>query len=165
MADNFGVSFSPLDQGNLQGPGGPGYPPGGRPAVSPLQSAVRLLSLRIPRVVGAQALAPAALLNSPGGSLFGGGSLEAFLQRVFGQQRPWTGPVASLPFEPMPTGGGLYTPPAPTPTPPPRVTPGDQPSGTQPTGPMGPTGESNARFGPGPGQELTGDLFGRARRG
>lgn len=55
MADEFGATFAPFPD------------PSGRNAnINPVQQAIQLLSLRIPRVVGAAAPAPAALLNSPG---------------------------------------------------------------------------------------------------
>jgi hypothetical protein len=73
MAFDYGLSFQPgTDSGTGQG---------SEPATSPLQSAVKLLSLRLPSVVGAQALAPDALLRSSGSAGLGdGGSPDAMLE-------------------------------------------------------------------------------------
>lgn len=65
---NFGVSFVPTDA-NLARPGeAPGGAGGGLAAGSPfrLQQAIKLLSLRLPRVVGGTPIAPAPLLGAPG---------------------------------------------------------------------------------------------------
>ena len=54
-----------------------------------VQEAIKVLSLRLPKVVGAQAVSPQALLSSPGG----GGNpqvnslVENVLSQIFGQQR------------------------------------------------------------------------------
>ena len=91
-----GISFQP---GNQQG----------RSALNPVQQAVQLLSLRLPTVVGARALAPQALLTAPGGQALGGsGSPDAtleLLRRLMQQsqaaptlpQMPQAAPVAMLP--------------------------------------------------------------------
>lgn len=63
-----GVSFVPGQNGEG------GEAPQG---TQPLQSAVRLLSLRLPRITGAQGLAPGQLLNAPGGMGMGGGNAMA----------------------------------------------------------------------------------------
>lgn len=78
----IGVSFNPANAGQPQAPGtAPGSP---RPLVnptatgtniSPLQSAIRTLSLRLPTALGPSPVAPGALLTSPGGTGFGGGAL------------------------------------------------------------------------------------------
>lgn len=65
MAGTFGVSFMPGAQGeNGQEMDGTRRPMAAR---NPVQEAVKILSLRLPKVYGAQALAPQALLNAPGG--------------------------------------------------------------------------------------------------
>ena len=63
MANDFGVSFIPGQQGqdNGQGQGGPGGP-----QVSPTQQAIRLLSLRLPQFSGPNGFAPSSLLSGPG---------------------------------------------------------------------------------------------------
>lgn len=62
MAQNFGVSFVPDDQNLQQGKAG-----ASRGGMTPTQQAVKLLSLRLPRVVGGSPIAPAPLLQSQGG--------------------------------------------------------------------------------------------------
>jgi hypothetical protein len=131
MAD-FGVSFVPGDD-PMQRQAGPG---GAAPSgVSPLQSAIRLLSMRLPRIGGAGlspgALAPGALLNAPGGGGLGaGGGLEALLRALFG-----LGGQAA--------GGGMpqMTPAQPLGAPPPlpKFTPGDPDLRMAPGGPPDPT--------------------------
>jgi hypothetical protein len=52
-------------------------------AASPLQSAIKLLSLRLPTVTGARGIAPQGLLHGQGaGGLMGNQSLMAWLQQV-----------------------------------------------------------------------------------
>jgi hypothetical protein len=54
----FGVSFLPGgDQANGQQ---------NKPPAEPLQQAIQMLSLRLPKVVGAQGIAPGPLLQSRG---------------------------------------------------------------------------------------------------
>jgi hypothetical protein len=65
----YGLSFQPgADNGK---------DPRTRPQV---QDAVKLLSLRLPTVVGARALAPQGLLQSQGGAALGGGKSNAILE-------------------------------------------------------------------------------------
>jgi hypothetical protein len=105
---------------------------GNRPVAAPIQEAIKVLNLRLPSVVGARALAPAALLHAPGGAglATGGMNLEEFLRRLFGQGRP--GPRAALPNRPGVPSLPL-TLPSPSPSfssaPPPRIGPGQTPEG------------------------------------
>lgn len=162
MADEFGLSFSPLNPPPGQAGGPNGYQPGGGSG-SPIQDAVRILSLRIPRVVGASALGPSPLLNGPGGAGFGGGgSLEALLMRIFGR-RPGSGPVAAMPM-PSDSPFGTSGPDMPGAKPPYPSLIFSPPGGTPPTGPTGSQGSPNARVGPGPGGEFSSDLFGTGRK-
>ena len=63
MAGSFGVSFLPGSQNQQNGTG-----MSGRPASqSPMQEAVKILSLRLPKFYGSQSLAPAPLLQAAGG--------------------------------------------------------------------------------------------------
>lgn len=64
MASNFGVSFLPGQQEPMNGNG-----TGGRPGIqqSPMQQAVKILSLRLPKFYGSGSIAPGPLLTSPGG--------------------------------------------------------------------------------------------------
>ena len=95
---NFGLSFLPEDNGMDRNR--PQGQPSGAP---PLQQAIKLLSLRLPRVAGANALAPGPLLNAPGGGGLGAPPLQALLQRLFG---PQSGPM-KIPFGQMPGAGGF----------------------------------------------------------
>src|SRR3990167_2804031 len=64
MAGPFGISFVP---GQSQDP--QNGMAGGRMGASrsPMQEAVKVLSLRVPKFYGSQSLAPAPLLQAPGG--------------------------------------------------------------------------------------------------
>lgn len=61
-----------------------------------IQEAIKVLSLRLPKVVGAQAIAPSALLQSPGsaGNPRVDSIVESVLQKFFPQARPATGGMA-----------------------------------------------------------------------
>jgi hypothetical protein len=87
IVDELGLSFSPFSGNNN---GATRDQNGG---VSP-QEAIRILSLRVPRTVGAAAPIPSALMNAPGGASLGGGqpspglsgmNLEMLLRHLFGQ--------------------------------------------------------------------------------
>ena len=75
MATPFGISFVPGQES-----GGEGRMGAGGGGVSPLQAAVQFLSLRLPRVTGAQGIAPNALMQSPGGGGFPSPILQALLR-------------------------------------------------------------------------------------
>lgn len=79
----YGLSFQPGAQQN--GTGGDREQAAGR--TTPVQQAIRLLSLRLPSVLGARAIAPQALLGSQGsaGLATGGMSLDEFLRRLMAQ--------------------------------------------------------------------------------
>lgn len=93
MNESLGISFSPFS-----GNGADNQQSRSGSAVTP-QEAIRTLSLRVPRAVGAGAPAPSALLNGAGGRGFGGGGmdLEQLLAMLFGQQqgRVGTQPMAA----------------------------------------------------------------------
>lgn len=151
MDQSPGLSFSPLNQNNPLGSSPYGGSPG--PTSSPIQDAIKILSLRIPRAVGASGLAPMGLLNSPGSGGFPGGqSLESLLMRIFGQQpgmRVGSGPVASMPY-----GNNPGQPTLPQGPSAPRIIPGSGPAG-QPAGPT-PQGSPTAPQGmSGMGSPLT----------
>ena len=132
MAD-FGVSFMP----GANGAGGQGDPQGQQPAGSPLQQAIKFLSLRLPRFTGPGALAPEALLNAPGAGGLPGGpeSLTALLQQLAGMQQP-PGMSPMAPSGGSSGGGGPLNYPGGSPqqmpriqqAPTPRVTPGGGPA-------------------------------------
>lgn len=128
MPANYGLSFQPgTDQG--------GAGRTGQPREAPLQSAIKLLSLRLPSVVGARGVAPQALLQSPGMSGVMHPGLLQLLQQLFSGmgQGAEQGQGQGL----SPTGGGLGNLP-PGSIPPPHITPGSTP-GTPPEAPP-PTG-------------------------
>jgi hypothetical protein len=77
MADNgFGVSFLPNGDQRYQRQDGTG---GGQ---GPLQEAVKILSMRVPRVVGANPLAPLALLQGAGSGGLQPGQLEQLMRTL-----------------------------------------------------------------------------------
>jgi hypothetical protein len=100
VPDPIGLSFMP-------GGGGGTDPNAQKP--TPVQQAIQLLSLRIPRTVGAASGAPQSLLDSPGGSMLGGNPnsaaiLEEIRRRLFGGGgAPPSGPFQpSVPRMPLP---------------------------------------------------------------
>ena len=144
MAD-FGISFFPSE--NRLSPGGG---QGATPPVNPLQEAIRVLSLHLPRMTGPPGLAPQSLLSGPGGQ---GSNLLAILQRLLGGGMGLPqGGVAS----PAGVMGGPSMGQAPLPMP--HVTPGGTPSPEGPWSPVVPAppapyfgGASPPRYWPGPG--------------
>ena len=103
---DFGLQFSPastMNRPQQQGASG-GDPNQG------VQDAIRTLSLRVPRVSGAQGFSP--LINAPGGqgvTLPGGMSLDQLLMQLFGGQRqpgqPSMGGSMGQSFQPSFTPG------------------------------------------------------------
>lgn len=151
MNDISGISFSPL-AGNQSVPGRPTGSP-----VSPVQDAIKLLSFRVPSVVGAGAPSPGALMGGP--SPFGTQAASALIQnllRLLGQgggigmggpvpsgsdvlfdQGPFGGPMTNVgggPTAPI-TGGPTYRNPIPWNEPPPLQS---LPPTWQPPGPLWP---------------------------
>lgn len=78
-----GISFQPTDD--------KGYNPGGQPRSAapsnPVQEAIKVLSLRLPKVVGAQGMAPSPLLTSQGsgGNARVDSVVNQVLARMFGE--------------------------------------------------------------------------------
>jgi hypothetical protein len=95
MADNgFGVSFLPNGDSRYQRPG---EEAGAGANIQPVQDAIKILSLRVPRMVGANPLAPLALLQGRGSGGLSEGLLQQLL-RTMGQM-PATnagGPMAGV---------------------------------------------------------------------
>src|SRR3990167_3121185 len=123
MAFPYGFSFLPNGDGAYRKPQSGG---------SPLQQAIQVLSLRVPRVVGSTPLAPLSLLTSPGGADIPEGLLRRMEQSLSGANAPTQPPVASLGAPPPPRPGQTIIeadPPsrdgqkAPEPPPPPRAAP------------------------------------------
>ena len=153
----LGISFSPFGEDK-----GPNADPRG-PQVSP-QEAIRVLSLRVPRVVGVHSPIPQALLNAPGGASFGAAQvpsaagtprfdLEQLLEMLYGRrQQPGFVTTPPMPVRDIAGGSGgttrvdvppMYAPPDEVrqpipwdPDPLPRVVVGQRPgSGDLPSGP------------------------------
>lgn len=119
MAMDMGMSFNPGAQTRQ-----PGEAPTGGAGQTPIQDAIRTLSLRIPHFRG-PGLAPQPLMASPGasgvmgGGMMGGGmpgGLQQLLQQIFGQMGGGAGAQApSASSVPLPNftpgGGGALQPP------------------------------------------------------
>lgn len=77
------------------------------PTTPPIQEAIRLLSLQLPRVTGASAPTPTALLAGSGGGRFGGSTsnpiIEQLLRAIFGGRSPMAGPLPGLPAPGLPS--------------------------------------------------------------
>ena len=82
---------------NFQPGGQPGDPSQSRPS-SVVQEAIKVLSLRLPKVVGAQAAAPQALLSGSGS---GGSRVDSVVNQVLSRIMP-TGQPAQPPTATMP---------------------------------------------------------------
>lgn len=126
MPANLGYQFAPgADARGTQNQGQPQ-----RRGLSP-QSAVRLLQLRVPERPAASAIAPQALLQSPGAGGLGGDGLAGIIKALAGRAAP--PPMAPPPMVPPQMGAAaapsqqLPIPPQATAAsapPPPRITPG-----------------------------------------
>jgi hypothetical protein len=156
-SDPLGISFSPFNPQQQQGGAG------GTAAPTP-QDAIRILSFRPPRTVGAASPIPGPLLNAPGGSAFGsaGGNLEQLLAILFGAKRPgiMNGGVGGLPETPQP-GPGLpwETQTGPTTAPLPGVRPGTGTERGTPTPPPAPFGGNETMPWDGPTMPERADRF------
>lgn len=104
MNDPLGLSFS-LFGDNNNGPTS-GQSRGGS-APTP-QDAIRVLSFRPPRTVGAASPVAGPLLNAPGGAAFGGSGmdLEQLLAMLFGQRPGQVGTQPMPPRDLFSPGGG-----------------------------------------------------------
>ncbi|HYE87699.1 MAG TPA: hypothetical protein VEA16_15155, partial [Vicinamibacterales bacterium] len=96
MAQQYGLSFQPgSDNGQQQS----GYR-------APVQQAIKLLSLRLPSVVGARAIAPQALLEGGGSQAIGGpgglsgNALIEWLRKQMQQSGAQAPPQAQSAFQP-----------------------------------------------------------------
>ena len=156
MIDNLGISFSPLNNPSLNGQNQNQNAGVGN---VPLADAIRMLSLRLPRFVGARGIAPSALLNAPGlagvspdvltllRQLFGQFSAAAPMGEMARAESPYAAPMgATSPYAapytaptatsyPAPYAApAQYTAPTATSFPGPSVTPGQ--TGQTVTGPI-----------------------------
>lgn len=126
MGSEFGVNFLPGGDDQKQAPGQGGQAPSG---VSPQQSAIKFLSLRLPRFSGPGGIAPPSLLNGPGGGGMDPGMMKELLQRLAGMG-PKPENYEGNPLMPPP-GPSMGNPLAPPSAPPLSGAPG----GGQPSGP------------------------------
>ena len=148
MADPLGgISFSPNNQGGPMGKAGQSGQAGVTDTASPIQQAIRILSLRIPRVVSQGAPINQSLLSGPGsaGLNTGGLSLDELLRRLFGVQPG--GQVPALPAQqsvgsPQSAIAAMSQPaapswaPSPSAAPSPLFTPGINPGAPTPGNPI-----------------------------
>lgn len=111
----YGVSFLPNGDQRYQRPsGGTG--------ASPVQEAIKVLSLRVPRVVGSTPLAPLALLTGQGGGGAPSGVVETLLRALAPPQSPSAPPVAAVPTPAtLPPAAQVQTPAPAQPAPPPMM--------------------------------------------
>lgn len=79
MDNNFGVSFLPNGDQRYQRPGDP---TGSLSGAAPVQEAIKVLRMTIPRVVGANPLTPLALLGGQGSQGLPEGLLEQLLRTL-----------------------------------------------------------------------------------
>lgn len=138
---DFGLSFNPVGEDPQQ----QGQAPQG--SQTPIQDAIKTLSLRIPNFRTQGSLAPLPLLQSQGslGMQPGGSPLEQMLMRLFGAQGPMSpqqmpsGTSGGIPPPVIRPGGGspIQPPPGSTPPPigqtPPAPSPRAQRGGDSPT--------------------------------
>lgn len=117
MADNFGVSFVPgQDPRQRGGPGGGGDLPAG----SPLQQAIKFLSLRLPRFSGPGVVASPTLINGPGSGGLPPGPPVPLPMPPGPMPMPW-GPPPGGGRPPVVTHGGTPSLPPGSPAPPPKI--------------------------------------------
>lgn len=99
----IGVNFQPGQNGNGYDPRGNGAPSAG----NGVQEAIKVLSLRLPKVVGAQGVAPQGLLESMGG---GGSRVDSVVNQVLSRMFPTGGgqmpPMQMASFGTMPEAPG-----------------------------------------------------------
>jgi hypothetical protein len=118
----IGQSFAPLGDQN-----DPTRPQGQQEGVNPVQEAIKVLTLRLPRALGASSPAPRELLTGLGGAgtpMGTGNPLGEILKKLLTGMLPpelgapsapmGGGPVPSAPSAPMPQAPQAPTQPAPT---------------------------------------------------
>lgn len=123
--DNFGVSFAPTQDNAAMGQR--------NGQLSGVPQAVQVLSLALPRVVGARPVAPQSLLTAQGGQGVDPAAsavLASLMKLLHGISNPQPGAPGSFP-------GGTAGPNQPGPMPSPSPMPGTPPIGGQPSDPFG----------------------------
>lgn len=96
----IGVNFQPGQSGQQTASGGQ------KPANTGVQEAIKVLSLRLPKVVGARGIAPQALLESQGG----GGRVDGVVSKIMGEMFPTGAPPAAPGVPGAPTVSGSVSP-------------------------------------------------------
>lgn len=121
----IGISFLPSQEQAAMGPHQ------GQMEGVPEQ-AFKILSMRLPRVLGARAMSPEGLMNAPGSAGMGGNPLAAVFEALLktmsgGQPGGWNAPQMPRYKDTPPTGGtfGPSLPPGSRP-PSPKFVPGDK---------------------------------------
>lgn len=105
MADNYGISFAPTQENAQQGPI--------NAQIDGLPAAIKILALRLPKVLGAQAVAPSSLLNGQGARGLDpiAGAVMATMARALGTHamglpggapNPWSNVVSNTPLGGLP---------------------------------------------------------------
>ena len=131
-----GVNFQP---GQMQGGGMQPKPKQG----NSVQEAIKILSLRLPKQVGPNALAPAALLNAQGSG--GNSRIDSVVNTVMGRMFPTGQPAGAPPMVPGAAPAPMEAPMAPSmPTSAPQFSGDTRPPGNTPLSSMMPSD-------PGPG--------------
>lgn len=92
---NYGVTFLPQGDATYRRPGQPASQ-----GTAPVQEAVKILSLRVPRMLGASPISPMALLTGAGSQGMPAGTLQQLIQKYL----PVTGPAPPMLAE-GPTAG------------------------------------------------------------
>lgn len=142
----IGVSFVPSQ------PPTPGATDRVNTANPAVQEAIQTLSLRLPRVVGSQALAPSALLHGAGGAaLSGNGHVDALVRSILQRMLPQGGSQTAQPA-PLAPGGAMPSPTAPAaqtgapglPGAMPTPAPASQPAPKMPSPVLRPGGDSGS---------------------
>ena len=152
---DFGISFSP-------GSGDPNQKPAQGASDTPIQDAIKTLSLRVPSFRANGGMAPMPLIGAPGsggmlpglGGGIGGqsplpGGLQQLLQQLFGSMQQQSAPTPS--FTPGVGSGGGQTMQAPPVPQPPQMP-------TMPSAPQSPMDIKNENYGP---QSGSYDSYGR----
>lgn len=128
---NIGLSFSPTQQNPAQ--------PNASPAISPVQDAIRILSFRLPTVLGAGAVTPMQNLGGPNplGTHIGSSVIENWLKQLFGGGGA-AGMAPSSSYDSLFGSGGqsgIAPPSMPPSLPNPSIVLGPPPSATTPIAP------------------------------
>lgn len=95
---------------NFQPGGGSGFGDRPKPESNGVQEAIKVLSLRLPKVVGAQSFAPQALLSSPGSG--GNPRVDSIVNQVLSRMFPTGGQMPgaqNFGMSPVPQGAPTFS--------------------------------------------------------